>query len=61
MHFNDCSFDLAVILVDAGMLQRVPDSFLKVVPIASSAIWGIEIELDFESTSKRLADPPRKE
>ena len=36
MHLNDSSFDLAVVEVDSGVLERVPHAFLKVVPIPAT-------------------------
>lgn len=61
MHLDDGPFHLAVVEVDPGMLERIPDAFLKVVPIPSSGIGWIQIELNLEQARKRLADPPREE
>lgn len=61
MQFDDGPFHLAVVVVNAGMLKRVPDALLEVVPVTSAAVGRIEIELHFEVTRKRLADPPREE
>ena len=61
VHLDDAFLDLTVVREDAGVLARVPQGLVKVVPIPSAAIGGIEIELDLEWTSKRLADPPREE
>ena len=61
VHLNDSSFDLAVIEIDPGVLERVPHAFLKVVPIPTTGIRGIEVQLDLELARKRLADPPREE
>lgn len=60
VHFDDSSFDLAVVFVDPRMLARIPDALLKIIKISPAAIGGIEIELDFEMFGKRLADPPRE-
>ena len=60
MHLHDSSFDLAVVEVNPGVLERVPHAFLKVVPIATAGIRGIEVELDLQQLRKRLADPPRE-
>jgi len=48
VHFNDRPFDLAVIEVDARVLERVPHAFLKVVPVATTSIGRKQIELSFE-------------
>jgi hypothetical protein len=61
VHLDDAFLDLAVVREDAGVLARVPQGLVKVVPIPSAAIGRIEIELDLEWTRKRLADPPREE
>jgi hypothetical protein len=61
VHFDDGPFDLAVVEVDSGMLQRIPDALLEVVPITPSRIGWKQIELDFKLARKRLADPPREE
>ena len=61
MHLDDGSFDLAVVEIDPGMLQRIPDTLLKVVPVATSGIGWKQIKTDFEQARKRLADPPREE
>lgn len=60
VHFDDCPFHLAVVVIDTGILQRIPDRFLKIIPVATAAIRRIEIELNLEWTRKRLADPPRE-
>lgn len=60
MHLDDGSFDLAVVEVDPGMLERIPDAFLKVVPIAPSCIGWKQFELNFKKARKRLADPTRE-
>lgn len=61
MHFDNRPFDLAVVEVHPCMLERIPDAFLKVVPIASSRIGWKQVELNFKQALKRLTDPPRKE
>ena len=61
VHFDNGPFHLTVVLINASMLERIPDAFLKVVPIATAAIGRIEIELNLEWTRKRLADLPREE
>lgn len=61
VHLDDALLDLAVVREDAGVLARVPQGLVKIVPIPSAAIGRIEIELDLEWTRKRLADPPREE
>ncbi len=61
VHLDDAFLDLAVVGKDAGVLARVPQGLVKVVPIPSAAIGGIEIQLDLEWARKRLADPPREE
>ena len=61
VHLNNSSFDLAVIEIDPGVLERVPHAFLKVVPIPATGIRGKEVQLDLELARKRLADPPREE
>ena len=61
VHLNDAPFDLVVVGEDAGVLARIPERLMKVVPIATAAIGGIEIELNFKRARKRLADPPREE
>lgn len=61
VHLDDAFLDLAVVGKEAGMLARVPQCLVKVVPIPSAAIGRIEIELDLEGTRKRLTDPPREE
>ena len=43
------------------MLTRVPQRLVVVVPIATAAIRGIEIELNFKWARKRLTDPPCEE
>lgn len=50
MHLDDGPFDLAVVEVDPGVLERIPDAFLKVVPIAPSGIGRKQVELNFEQT-----------
>lgn len=61
MHLDDAFLDLTVVSKDAGVLTRIPQSLMKIVPITTAAIGGIEIKLNLERTRKRLADPPRKE
>ena len=61
MHLDDALLDLAVVSEDAGVLTRIPQRLVVVVPIATAAIGGIEIELNFKRARKRLADPPREE
>jgi len=61
MHLDDALLDLAVVSEDAGVLTRVPQCLVVVVPISSAAIGRIKIELDLQGTRKRLADPPREE
>ncbi|GIX04991.1 MAG: hypothetical protein KatS3mg114_0860 [Planctomycetaceae bacterium] len=61
MHLNERPFDLAVVDVNARVLERIPHAFLKVVPITTSSIGRKQIELSFEQARKRLADPPREE
>jgi hypothetical protein len=61
MHLNHSPFDLAVVVVDPGVLERIPDAFLKVVPVAPSRIGWKQVELNFKLARKRLADPPREE
>lgn len=61
MHLNDTLLDLAVVCEDAGVLARVPQCLVEIVPIPSATIGRIEIELHNEWTRKRLADPPREE
>ena len=60
VHLNDSSFDLAVVEVDPGVLERVPHAFLKVVPVTATGIRGIEVQLDLQVARERLADPPRE-
>ena len=60
MHLDDAFLDLAVVSEDAGVLTRIPQRLVVVVPIATAAIGGIEIELNFKRARKRLADPPRE-
>ena len=48
MHLNDRPLDLAVVEVDPSVLERVPHAFLKVVPVATTGIRGIEVELDLQ-------------
>lgn len=43
------------------MLERIPDAFLKVVPVPSPGVGRKQVQLNFKQASKRLADPPRKE
>ena len=61
MHLDDAFLDLAVVSEDAGVLTRIPQRLVVVVPIATAAIGGIQIELNFKWARKRLADPPREE
>ena len=61
MHLDDAFLDLTVVREDAGVLTRIPQTLMKVVPITTAAIGGIEIELNFKRARKRLADPPREE
>ena len=61
MHLDDAFLDLAVVSKDAGVLTRIPQRLVVVVPIATAAIGGIQIELNFKWARKRLADPPREE
>ena len=61
VHLDDALLNLAVVREDAGVLARVPQGLVKVVPIPSAAIGRIEIELNFKRARKRLADPPREE
>ena len=61
MHLDDALLDLAVVSEDAGVLTRIPQRLVVVVPIATAAIGGIEIELNFKWARKRLTDPPREE
>ena len=61
MHLNDRPFDLAVVEVDARVLERVPQAFLKVVNVTPTSIGRKQIELSFQQARKRLADPPREE
>jgi hypothetical protein len=50
MHFDYSSFDLTVVEIDPGVLKRVPDALLKVVPIASSSIGGIKMQFRLQRT-----------
>lgn len=43
------------------MLERIPDSLLRIVPVTTARIGGIQIELDFKVARKLLTDPPREE
>ena len=61
VHLDDSSFDLAVVEVDPGVLERIPHAFLKIVPIPTTGIRGIEVQLDLELARKSLADPTREE
>ena len=61
VHLDQRPANLAVIEVNSGVLECIPHALLKVVPIATAAIGGIEIKLDLEWTRKRLTDPPREE
>ena len=61
MHLDDAFLDLAVVSEDAGVLTRIPQRLVVVVPIATAAIGGIQIELNFKWARKRLTDPPREE
>lgn len=61
MQFDDRPFDLAVVAVHSGMLQRIPDALLKVVPVATPGIGRKQVQLNFKQAFKRLSDPPRKE
>lgn len=59
VHLDDAFLDLAVVSKDACVLTRIPQRLVIVVPIATAAIRGIEIELNFKRARKRLTDPPR--
>ena len=61
VHLDDSSYDLAVVEVDPGVLERVPHALLKVVPIPATGIRRKQVQLDLELARKRLADPPREE
>ncbi len=60
MHFDHSPFDLAVVAIDAGLLQRVPDPFLGVVKVTPPIGWK-QMQLDFERHQKRLRNPAREE
>jgi hypothetical protein len=61
MHFDDGSFDLAVVEVDSRMLERIPDRLLKIVEVTTSRIGWKQIELNVQQAGKRLANPPREQ
>ena len=61
MHLNHSPFDLAVVVVDPGVLEGVPHALLKVVPVTTTGIRGKQIQMDLQLARKRLADPPREE
>ena len=61
VHLDDRPFDLTVVEVHTGVLERIPDSLLKIVPVTTPRIGGIQFELNFKVARKRLADPPGEE
>ena len=61
MQFDDRPFDLAVVEVHPRVLQRIPDAFLIVVPVATPGIGRKQVQLNFKQAFKRLSDPPREE
>lgn len=61
VHLDHRPFDLAVVEVHTGVLERIPDSLLKIVEVTTPRIGGIQIELNFKMARKRLTDPPREE
>ena len=50
MFLDDQPSNLAVVEVHPGVLERIPNAFLKVVTIASSSIRGIEMQLRLQRT-----------
>jgi hypothetical protein len=61
VQLDDGPADLAVVEVDAGVLECVPHALLKVVPVAAAAIGRIEMQFRLERDRKRLPNPPREE
>jgi hypothetical protein len=61
VHLDDRPADLAVIAVDAGVLERIPHALLKVVPVATAAIGGIQMQFHLERNRERLLNPPCQE
>ena len=48
VHLDDAFLDLAVVREDSGVLTRIPQGLVIVVPIATAAIGRKEIELNQE-------------